>query len=172
MSDLPGDMNWVFDSLPNYTMGSLPDGSTQAYEKKIMDMTKELDVFHYENDDLRSKYINACSSYHQVSRELEMLKQREAKTGETLNTLHQEKETLVHELTWVMREAIPQLLIKVLHSDEFNQEMTKVRNVLIEQGRELGRRKSADLSLSMESGENRMELKPAILEKVEKPWPR
>ncbi|GKE74775.1 hypothetical protein Tco_1536816 [Tanacetum coccineum] len=170
MSDLPGDMNWVFDPLPNYTMGSLPDGSTKAYEKKIMDMT--LDVFHYENDELRSKYINACSSYHQVYMELEMLKQREAKTGETLNTLHQEKETLVYELTWVMREAIPQLLIKVLHSDEFDQEMTKVQNVLIEQGRELGRRKSGDLSLSMASGENRMELEPAMLEKVEKPWPR
>ncbi|GKB36119.1 replication protein A 70 kDa DNA-binding subunit B [Tanacetum coccineum] len=136
MSDLPGDMNWVFDPLPNYTMGSLPDGSTQAYEKKIMDMTKELDVFHYENDDLRSKYINACSSYHQVSRELEMLKQREAKTGETLNTLHQEKETLVHKLTWVMRGGHP--------STPYQR-----------------RRKSGDLSLSMASGENRMELEPA-----------
>ncbi|GKC89923.1 hypothetical protein Tco_1150572 [Tanacetum coccineum] len=114
-------------------MGSLPDGPTKAYEKKIIDMIKELDVFCYENDELRSKYINACSSYHQ---------------------------------------AIPQLLIKFLHSDEFNQEMTKVRNVLIEQGSELGRRKSGDLSLSMASGENRIEFDPAMLEKVEKPWPR
>nr|GEX16933.1 hypothetical protein [Tanacetum cinerariifolium] len=130
------DTNWAFDPLPNYTMGSLSDESTQTYEKKIMDLTKELDVFRYECDDLKSKYINACSSFHQVSTELEMLKQREANT--------------------------------VLHSDEFDQKMAKVQNVLIEQGRELGRRESGGLSLSMASGENHAELDPAMLEKVEK----
>nr|GEU36405.1 hypothetical protein [Tanacetum cinerariifolium] len=77
------DTNWVFDPLPDYAMGPLSDELTLAYEKNIMDLTNELDVFHYENNDLSSKYTSACSSYYHVSMELEKLKQKKA-TGETL----------------------------------------------------------------------------------------
>ncbi|GKF42893.1 hypothetical protein Tco_0126235 [Tanacetum coccineum] len=101
MSDLSGDTNWVFDPLPDYTIGPLSNESTQAYEKQIMDLTNELNVFHYENSDLRSKNTSACSSYHHMSMELKMLKQKEATTGQTLNNLQQEMEALVYELTWV-----------------------------------------------------------------------
>ncbi|GKG36905.1 hypothetical protein Tco_0447078, partial [Tanacetum coccineum] len=48
---------------------------------------------------------------------------------------------------------------KVLISQEFEEEIAKVSTFLVDQGRELGRRESRDLSLIKESGMNQAGLK-------------
>ncbi|GKG34076.1 hypothetical protein Tco_0434235, partial [Tanacetum coccineum] len=73
-----------------------------------------------------------------------------------------------YKLVWVMREAIPQMVGKVLTSQEFEDEMGKARSFLVDKGRKLGRRESENLSLSMESGENRVETDPTTLEEIKK----
>nr|GEV18668.1 hypothetical protein [Tanacetum cinerariifolium] len=87
---------------------------------------------------------------------------------DAVTSLQREKGSLAYELVWVMREALPQMVGRVLTSQEFEDEMGKVRSFLVDIGRELGRRESGDLSLSMASGENRAEPDPTILEKIEK----
>ncbi|GKD56109.1 hypothetical protein Tco_1289496 [Tanacetum coccineum] len=57
---------------------------------------------------------------------------------------------------------------KVLTSQEFEDEIAKVRTFLVDQIRELGRHESRDLSLTMASGMNRVEPDPTMLEEIKK----
>ncbi|PWA46105.1 hypothetical protein CTI12_AA437930 [Artemisia annua] len=148
--------------------------SVSYYEKKIQDITgafqrceeqlavsreekkkleSELNTLQYENNDLRSKYAGACSSHTYVSEEVN--KQQASDLANMMASLQREKESLVYEMVWVMREAIPQVV-------------RKVRTVLVDQGRELGRRELRDLSLATPSVEDRIEPDPIMLEERER----
>ncbi|GJU07444.1 hypothetical protein Tco_1123874 [Tanacetum coccineum] len=71
-----------------------------------------------------------------------------------------------YEMVWVMREAIPQMVGKVLTSQEFEDEMEKVRSFLVDQGRELGRRECRDLSLTWQWYVTLCEPDPTVLEEI------
>ncbi|GJV56708.1 hypothetical protein Tco_1457713 [Tanacetum coccineum] len=124
--------------MSEYMFMPLSHESVSYYEKKIHDTTSalrrcedQLDVTQeekqkiesdfnallYENNDLRSKYKGACSSYNYISEELNRFKQQVADLGDAAASLQREKESLAYEM-----------------------------------GRELGRRESRDLSLTMASG--------------------
>jgi chromosome segregation ATPase len=135
-------------------------------EKKKLE--SELNTLRYENNDLRSKYAGACSSHTYISEEVNRFKQQASDLANTVALLQHEKESLAYEMVWVMREAIPQVVRKVLKSQEFDDEMEKVRTVLVDQGRELGRRELRDLSLATPSVEDRIEPDPIMLEERER----
>nr|GEW18861.1 hypothetical protein [Tanacetum cinerariifolium] len=170
--------------MSEYMFMPLSHESVSYYEKKVHDITSALrqcedqldamrrekqkiefdfNALRYENNDLRSKYTGACSSYTYTSEELNRFKQQAADLGDAAASLQREKESLAYELVWVMRETIPQMVGKVLTSQEFEDEMEKVRSFLVDQGRE-----SRDLSLTMASGKNRLEHDPIMLEEIEK----
>ncbi|GJT22080.1 hypothetical protein Tco_0892017 [Tanacetum coccineum] len=140
--------------MSEYMFMPLSHESVSYYEKKIHDITSalrhcedQLDVTQeekqkiesdfnallYENNDLRSKYTGACSSYTYISEELNRFKQQAADLGDAAASLQREKESLAYEM-----------------------------------GRELGRRESRDLSLTMASGMNRVEPDPTMLEEIKK----
>ncbi|GKG11338.1 hypothetical protein Tco_0342738, partial [Tanacetum coccineum] len=80
--------------------------------------------------------------------ELEKSRQQEASMGNTLHLFTKENERLRYELSWVMHEAIPRMIMKVVRSEEFDQKML---DVIIEEGRELGRREAQDFSPVIEA---------------------
>nr|GEV88327.1 hypothetical protein [Tanacetum cinerariifolium] len=81
----------------------------------------------------------------------------------TLHLLSEKNERLRHKLSWIIHEAIPRMLLR---SEEFNLEMLKVCDVIIEQGRELGRREAQGLSLSVVGDGSIGDLDPTMMEKI------
>ncbi|GJU56928.1 hypothetical protein Tco_1234694 [Tanacetum coccineum] len=114
--------------MSKYMFMPMSHESVSYYEKKIHDITSALRHFEdqldvtqeekhkiesdfnallYENNDLRSKYTGACSSYTYISEELNRFQQQAADLGDAAASLQREKESLAYEMVWVMREAIP-----------------------------------------------------------------
>ncbi|GJX95053.1 hypothetical protein Tco_0349639 [Tanacetum coccineum] len=123
---LPPNLGPVADDV------ALSDNLDVTQEKK-QKIKSDFNALLYENNDLRSKYTGACSSYTYISEELNRFKQQAADLGDAAASLQREKESLAYEM-----------------------------------GRELGRRESRDLSLTMASGMNRVEPDPTMLEEIKK----
>ncbi|GJU96076.1 hypothetical protein Tco_1320832 [Tanacetum coccineum] len=158
--------NWNFNPLPEYPMAPLANPSFEAYQKRVQELTEEGNVLRYELNDMKGKYTSACSSYTHVAEELEKSRQQETSMGNMVLLFSDENERMKQELMWVMREAIPRMLMRVLRSKEFDLEMMKVRDVIIEQGRELGRKEAQGPSLSMAADGGFADLDPSMMEKI------
>ncbi|GKC73002.1 hypothetical protein Tco_1118885, partial [Tanacetum coccineum] len=111
---------------------------SRPIKKRVQELTEEGNVLRYELNDMKGKYTSARSSYTHVAEALEKSRQQETSMGNMVLLFSDENERMKQELMWVMREAIPRMLMRVLRSEEFDLEMMKVRDVIIEQGRELG----------------------------------
>ncbi|GJU16488.1 hypothetical protein Tco_1144454 [Tanacetum coccineum] len=68
---------------------------------------------------VKGKYSSACSSYNHVADELEKSRKQEASMGNTLHLFTEENERLGYELSWVIHEAIPRMLMKAWGSRLF-----------------------------------------------------
>ncbi|GJR91782.1 hypothetical protein Tco_0215793 [Tanacetum coccineum] len=149
--------------MSEYMFMPLSHESVSYYEKKIHDITSALRHCEDQLDVTQEE-----KHYTYISEELNRFKQQAADLGDAATSLEREKESLAYEMVWVMREAIPQMVHKVLTSQEFEYEIAKVRSFLVDQGCELDRRESRDLSLTMASGRNRVEPDPTMLEEIKK----
>nr|GEW35120.1 hypothetical protein [Tanacetum cinerariifolium] len=127
---------------------------------------QDVNVLGYEISELKGKYTSACSSYNHVADEIEKSRQQEMAIGNTLHLLLKDDERLRHELSWVMHEAIPRMLMKVPRSEEFDLKILKVRDVIIEQGHELGHHEAQGLSLSVVADGSIGDLEPTMMEKI------
>ncbi|PWA83498.1 hypothetical protein CTI12_AA168350 [Artemisia annua] len=145
---MSSDPNWAYNPLPDYTMGPLVAPTAEA------------------QDDLKSKYASACSSYTHVAEELEKYRQQEESMISTLQLFQGERERLDNELAWVMREAIPRMVVRVLQSEEFDREMLKIQGVMIELGRQLGRQEAQGLTLSMSNDGGHENLDTTMMEEI------
>ncbi|GJX20001.1 hypothetical protein Tco_0222678 [Tanacetum coccineum] len=107
-------------------MAPLANPSLEAYQKRVQELTEEGNVLRYELNDMKGKYTSACSSYTHIAEELEKSRQQETSMGNMVLLFSNENERMKQELMWVMREAIPRMLMRVLRSKEFDLEMMKV----------------------------------------------